>query len=95
MTLTLTENDFLTRFVSCARGAGLLKIRSRVARRAMDGEAGSILPAGLRFTDDFRPAVINEINLTRRGIFRGKIPRRKTQTKKNRLKERTLPAPNP
>ena len=38
---------------------------------------------------------MNKMNLNRREIFRGKILQRKTQTKKLRLEERTLPAPNP
>ena len=94
MTLTLDKNEFFTRFVPCVRGAGLIKILSQVARRVMDGDGLSVFSAGKRFTDDFKPAVMNKINLTRSEIFRGKILQRKTQTKKLRLEERTLPAPN-
>jgi hypothetical protein len=95
MTLTFDKNQLIMRFASCVRGAGLIKILSQVARRAMDGEGLSVFSAGKRFTDDFKPAVKDRNNLTRRGIFRGKISRRKTQTNKNRLEERTPPAPNP
>jgi len=59
----------------------------------MDGEGLSVFSAGKRLTDDFKPAVKDK-NLIRRGIFRGKISRRKTQTNKNRLEERTPSAPN-
>jgi hypothetical protein len=95
MMLTSDKNDSFTRFASCVRGAGLIKILSQMARRAMDGEGLSDFSAGKRFTDDFKPTVKGKNNLTRRGIFRGKILRRKTQTNKNRLEERTPPAPNP
>jgi hypothetical protein len=94
MTLTLDKNDVFERFVSCVRDAGLIKISAQVARRAMDGDGLSDFSAGKRFADDFKPAVKDKNNLTRRGIFRGKISRRKTQTNKNRLEERTPPAPN-
>jgi hypothetical protein len=95
MTLTFDKNQLIMRFASCVRGAGLIKILTQVARRAMDGEGLSVFSAGKRFTDDFKPAVKGKNNLTRCGIFRGKISRRKTQTNKNRLEERTPPAPNP
>jgi hypothetical protein len=95
MTLTFDKNQLIMRFASCVCGAGLIKILSQMARRAMDGDGLSVFSAGKRFTDDFKPAVKGKNNLTRRGIFRGKISRRKTQTNKNRLEERTPPAPNP
>jgi hypothetical protein len=60
----------------------------------MDGGGLSVFPAGKRFAGDFKPAVKSKNNLTRCGIFRGKISRWKTQTNKNRLEERTLSAPN-
>jgi hypothetical protein len=94
MTLTLDENDFFARFAPCLRGAGLIKIKTEAARRAMGGDGLSVLSAEKRFTDDFTPAVMGKNNLTRRGIFRGKVSRRKTRTNKNRLEERTPPAPN-
>jgi hypothetical protein len=94
MMLTLDKNESFTRFAPCVRVGGLLKISAQVARRAMDGEGLSVFSAGKRFTDDFKPAVKEKSNLTRRGIFRGKISRWKTQTNKNRLEERTPPAPN-
>jgi hypothetical protein len=94
MALALDKNGFFSRFASCVCGAGLVKVLPKVARRARDGEGLSVLSAGKRFTDDFKPAVKDKNNLMRRGIFRGKISRRKTQTNKNRLEERTPPAPN-
>jgi hypothetical protein len=94
MTLALNKFGYFLRFASCVRGAGLIKVLSQVARRAMDGEGLSDLSAGRGFSDDFKPALTNKNNLTRCGIFRGKILQRKTQTKKNRLEERTPPAPN-
>jgi hypothetical protein len=94
MMLTSANDEYFPRFASCVRGAGLVRILAQVARRAMDGEGLSDLPAGSRFTDDFKPALTSINNLKRCGIFRGKILQRKTQTKKNRLEERTPPAPN-
>jgi hypothetical protein len=94
MKLILDKNDYFTRFASCVGDAGLVKVLSQVARRAMDGDGLSVFNAGKRFTDDFKPAVNNDNNLMRCGIFRGKISRRKTQTNRNRLEERTPPAPN-
>jgi hypothetical protein len=94
MTLTSDKNHDFARFAPCVRGAGLLKILAQVARRAMDGEGLSDFSAGKSFADDFKPAVNDKNNLMRCGIFRGKIPQRKTQTNKNRLEERTPPAPN-
>jgi hypothetical protein len=95
MTLTLDKNVFFTRFASCVRGAGLLKIPMQVARRAMNGERLSVFPAGLKFTDDFKPAVTNKINLTAAKFFEGKFRGEKIKPKNNRLEERTPPAPNP
>jgi hypothetical protein len=90
MTLTLNKNDFLTRFVSCARGAALLKILVAAARRAKAGETFLFFPAGFNFSDGFRPIPMNKKSLTRRGIFRGKISQRKNQNQKTHLEERTL-----
>jgi phage terminase Nu1 subunit (DNA packaging protein) len=42
---------------------------------------------------DFVLLPMSKINLTRREIFRGKILRRKNQTKQTDLEERTQPAP--
>ena len=39
MTLTLNKNIVFARFVSCVRGARLLKILPEAARRAMAGES--------------------------------------------------------
>ena len=82
------------RFASCARVARLLKILPEAARRAVDGGVFLTFPAGRNFSAAFPQATMNKKNLTRRGIFRGKISRRKNQTKNNRLEERTPPAPN-
>jgi len=82
------------RFASCVRVTRLLQILPEAARRAVDGEAFLIFPAISSFGDGFTQATMNKKNLTRGGIFRGKISQRKTQTNKNRLEERTLSAPN-
>jgi hypothetical protein len=94
MTLKSGKNELFVRFAPCVRGTGLITILSQVAGRAMNGEGLSVLSAGKRFADDFKPAMKDKNNLTRCGIFRGKISQRETQTNKNRLEERTLPAPN-
>ena len=94
MTLALDKNGFFARFASCVRGAGLIKILLQVARRSMDGDGVSVFSAGKGFAGGFKPALTDMNNLMRREIFRGKILRRKTQTNKNRLEERTPPAPN-
>jgi hypothetical protein len=94
MTLTSDKNDVFARFVSCMRGAGLVKILTQVARRAMDGEGLSVFSAGKRFTDDFKPAVKDQNNLTAAKFFEGKFCSEKLKPIKNRLKERTPPAPN-
>jgi hypothetical protein len=94
MTLALDKNDIFARFVSCMRGAGLVKISAQVARRAMDGEGLSDFSAGRRFTDDFKPAVKDKNNLTAVKFFEGKFFSEKLKPIKNRLKERTPSAPN-
>jgi hypothetical protein len=93
MTLTLNKNDVFARFVSCVRGAGLIKISAHVARRAMDGEGLSDFSAGRRFADDFKPAVKDKNNLSTVEFFEGKFCSEKLKPIKNRLKERTPPAP--
>jgi hypothetical protein len=88
------------RFASCARVARLLKILPEAARRAVDGEALFLnFPAVRNFSDDFTQVTTsNNINLTRREIFRGKVSLRKNQQNnqqnKTDLEERTQPAPN-
>jgi hypothetical protein len=94
MKLTLNKNEIFARFASCVRGAGLLKNPSEAAECALTDGALRISTVSFGFDNDFKPAVANTNILTRRGIFRGKISRRKTQTNKNRLEERTPPAPN-
>jgi hypothetical protein len=74
------------RFVACTHGARLLSIYSRTARRASASESGSQfhLSAGGNSRDRF-PSVTKkhgQINLMRCGIFRGKVPPRKTQKTK-------------
>jgi hypothetical protein len=93
MTLTLDKNDVFARFVSCVRGAGLIKISAQVARRAMDGEGLSDFSAGRRFTDDFKPAVKDKNNLTAVEFFEGKFCGAKLKPIKNCLKKRTPAAP--
>jgi hypothetical protein len=46
--------------------------------------------AGCHFRDDFT-SLMNNDNLTRREIFRGKISRRQNQNQNNHLEERTHP----
>ena len=94
MTLTLNKNHGFARFVSCLDGAGMIKISSQVARRAMDGEGLSDFSAGKRFTDDFKPAVKDKNNLTAVEFFEGKFCGEKLKPIKNRLEERTPSAPN-
>jgi len=91
---TFAENKFFARFVSCVRGAGLLKSLAQAAGCAMAGESFLFSPVSFGFSDDFNPALPDAKNLNGGGIFRGKISRPKTQTNKHRLEERTLPAPN-
>jgi len=69
------------RFVACTTGARLLSIYGRAARRAPASESGSPvqLSAGGFSRDGFTPGLQNKFNLTRCGIFRGKIPLRQTQ----------------
>jgi hypothetical protein len=94
MTLTLDKNDSFARFAPCVNGAGLIKVLAQVARRAMDGEGLSDFSAGKRFTDDFKPAVTGKNNLTAVEFFEGKFYGEKLKPIKNRLEERTPPAPN-
>jgi hypothetical protein len=94
MTLTPAKDEFFTRFASCANAAGLLKISAQVARRAMNGGRLSVFPAGLKFTDCFKPAVTNKTNLTAAKFFEGKFRGEKLKPINNRLEERTPPAPN-
>jgi hypothetical protein len=74
------------RFAACTRGARLLSIYLRTARRAPASESGSQfhLSAGCHSRDRFRSVSqkTNKINLMRCEIFRGKVPPRKTQNQK-------------
>ena len=94
MTLISDKNHLIMRFVSCADGAGLIKILAQVARRAMDGEGLSDFSAGKRFTDDFKPAVKDKNNLTAVEFFEGKFCGAKLKPINNRLENRT-PAARP
>ena len=94
MTTALNKNRDFTRFASCARVAGLIKILSPVARRALTDGAVSVFSDGSNFTGDFKPTVKEEMNLTRGEIFRGKFLTRKNQNNKYHLEERTPAAPN-
>jgi hypothetical protein len=70
------------RFAACAKGARLLSIHLRTARRAPVSESGSQvhLSAGCIFRDRFMSVSQEQsINLMRCVIFRGKVPPRKTQ----------------
>jgi hypothetical protein len=94
MKLILNKNELITRFVSCVRGVGLLKNLLEAAGCTLTGGTLRISTVSFGFDNDFTSAVANTNILTRRGIFRGKISRRKTQTNKNCLEERTPLAPN-
>jgi len=80
MTLTLNKNNYFSRFVSCTDGAGLLKILSQAARRVITSNVPPVFPEGFTFTDGFKPSITVINNLTRGGIFRGKISQRKIKT---------------
>jgi hypothetical protein len=94
MKLKLNKNESFARFASCVRGAGLLKNISEAAGFTLTDGTLRISTVSFGFDNDFTSVVANTNNLTRRGIFRGKISRRKTQTNKNCLEERTPLAPN-
>jgi hypothetical protein len=82
------------RFASCVRVTRLLQILPDAARRTLDGGAFLIFPAVTNFRGGFTPATMNNANLNRSGIFRGKISQRKNQPNITDLEERTQPAPN-
>lgn len=94
MKLILNKNEIFARFASCVRGVGLLKNSSEVAGRTLADGVLRISTVSFSFDNDFKSAVVNTNIFTRRGIFRGKISWRKTQTNKNCLEERTPSAPN-
>ena len=94
MTLTFNKNDGFTRFVSCAESAGLLMILSQAARCVSNSQMHPVFPDGFKFTGGFKTPPTRRNNLTRGGIFRGKVSQRTNQNNVNRLEERTLPAPN-
>jgi hypothetical protein len=88
-------------FASCAHRGLLLKIFPEKTVRVV---VQKMLP--IQFEDwkpdgfcsgVFSPALLNKFNLTRCGIFRGKISQRKNQNQnktKKALEERTQSAPN-
>jgi hypothetical protein len=76
------------RFTACTNAARLIFTCSEAARRARPGGTFPKFPAGRRFSDDFKSAPMNKIDLTCRGICRGKISQRNNQTY---LEERTHP----
>jgi hypothetical protein len=88
------KNYFFPRFAPCVRGVRLLMILPQAAGCALAGGTFIFSPVGFGFSDDFRPALTDASNLTRGGIFRGKVLPRKNQNHINRLEERTPPAPN-
>jgi|SRR5665213_2168568 len=80
------------RFAACAGGARLLSICGRAAGRAPASESGSQfhLSAGGNSRDRFQSVSQKQSkNLMRGGIFRGKVPPRKTQNQKHHLETRT------
>jgi hypothetical protein len=94
MTLTLNKNAGFARFASCAAGAGVFMILVQAARCASSSPAHPVFPDGFKFTGGFKTPTTRRNNLTRGGIFRGKVSQRKNQHHINRLEERTPPAPN-
>jgi hypothetical protein len=94
MTLTFNKNDGFARFASCVAGAGLLMVLSPAARCVINSQTHPVFPGGFKFTGGFKMPPTRRNNLTRGGIFRGKVPQRSNQNIINRLEERTLPAPN-
>jgi hypothetical protein len=92
--LATDKNNFFPRFVSCVGRVRLLKVLPQAARCALAGGTFIFSPVGFGFSGVFRPALPDGSNLTRGGIFRGKISPWKTQNNKNRLEERTPLAPN-
>ncbi|HXI73255.1 MAG TPA: hypothetical protein VNN22_23190 [Verrucomicrobiae bacterium] len=94
MTLMFNKNDGFARFVSCVKRRGLLLILSQAARCVTNSRTHPVFPDGFKFTDGFKTPPTRRNNLTRGGIFRGKVPQRTNQNNVNRLEERTLPAPN-
>jgi hypothetical protein len=66
------------RFVACARGIRLLQVSAQAAGNAPAGGTVLISPVGFGFS--------GRKNLTRSGIYRGKISRRNNQ---NHLEEKT------
>jgi hypothetical protein len=81
MTQTLAKDDRLTRFVSCADDVSLLQETAVVVTRVLVGEMYPIFPAEVKFSGGFTSGSKQEKNLTRGGIFRGKVSQRKTQPK--------------
>jgi len=94
MKLTWHKNELFARFVSCVRGAGLLKNLLEAVGRTLTHGALRFSTVRFGFDNDFTSVVANTNILTRCEIFRGKISRWKTQTNKNCLEERTPLAPN-
>ena len=94
MKLTLDKNFLFARFVSCVRVPGLLRILPEAAGCTKAGGTFLISPVGFGFSDDFKPTLPDANNLTRCGIFRGKVSLWKNQPNKTDLEERTQPAPN-
>jgi hypothetical protein len=79
MTLTLNTNAVLPgRFASCTGGHWLVITLAQAARRARAGGV-FVSPAGLNRCADFRPMLMNKLNLVRRGICRGRISLQKNQ----------------
>jgi hypothetical protein len=79
MTLTFNKNDGFARFVSCAQRMGLLMILSQAARCVINSQTHPVFPDGFKFTGGFKTPSTRRNNLTRGGIFRGKVPQRPNQ----------------
>jgi hypothetical protein len=93
MAMKRKPNSENQRFVACATGAGLLSIYLRTARRAPVSKSSLHfhLSAGCNFRDRFKSVSqkSDRQNLRRCEIFRGKVPPRTTQNKKDHLETRT------
>jgi hypothetical protein len=94
MALILDKNDGFARFAPCAGGVGLIMILTQAAWCVSNSKTQPVFPDGFKFTGGFKTSKTRRNNLTRGGIFRGKVSQRKNQNNINRLEERTPPAPN-
>jgi hypothetical protein len=74
-----------TRFVSCVHGPWMLNHKPAAAARAQAGWQFLDFAVISGCSGHPKPLVANRINLTRRGICRGKISQRKNQITSNKI----------